>query len=102
MRKSQEEGQHRPEDSDSAEVARYHEASRNMENASYTNNGNDVDWENATSEEESVISYESHMFDVDRMVNEGLGGGNITADNGFISDSTTDSMVPEVRDDEDV
>ncbi|HEX7057766.1 MAG TPA: hypothetical protein VF260_11330 [Bacilli bacterium] len=30
--------------------------------------------------------------DVDRMVNEGLGGGNVTINNGYIGDSTTDTM----------
>lgn len=32
------------------------------------------------------------FMDVDRMVNEGLGGGQITVNNGWIDESTTDSM----------
>jgi hypothetical protein len=31
-------------------------------------------------------------MDIDRMINEGLGGGNVTVDNGLITESTTDSM----------
>lgn len=34
-------------------------------------------------------------MDIDRMVNEGLGGGNITLHNGFIDHSTTDTMTEE-------
>ena len=34
-------------------------------------------------------------MDIDRMVNEGLGGGNITLHNGFIDHSTTDTMREE-------
>lgn len=36
---------------------------------------------------EGRIRYE---MDVDRMVNEGLGGGRVTMDNGFIGDTTFD------------
>ena len=50
-----------------------------------------VDWNSLTSEE-SEISRESTMFDIDRMINEGLGGGNVTIDNGLIGPSTTDTM----------
>ena len=38
---------------------------------------------------------DSADMDIDRMVNEGLGGGNITLHNGFIDHSTTDSMREE-------
>lgn len=31
-------------------------------------------------------------MDIDRMVNEGLGGGQVTMHNGLIEDSTTDTM----------
>jgi hypothetical protein len=34
-------------------------------------------------------------MDVDRMINEGLGGGQVTVHNGLISDSTTDTMEPD-------
>ncbi|ANY76638.1 hypothetical protein BBD41_19420 [Paenibacillus ihbetae] len=50
-----------------------------------------MDWHSITSEE-SDISRESTMFDIDRMINEGLGGGNVTMDNGLIGPSTTDTM----------
>lgn len=32
------------------------------------------------------------FLDIDRMVNEGLGGGMVTEDNGFIGDTTADTM----------
>lgn len=35
------------------------------------------------------------FMDIDRMVNEGLGGGNVTMHNGLIAESTTDTMEPE-------
>lgn len=35
---------------------------------------------------------DDHFMDIDRMVNEGLGGGNVTINNGLIDDSTTDTM----------
>jgi hypothetical protein len=35
---------------------------------------------------------EVYLMDVDRMVNEGLGGGIVSKNNGLIGDSTTDSM----------
>lgn len=38
---------------------------------------------------------DEHFMDVDRMVNEGLGGGNITVNNGLIEDTTTDTMHAE-------
>jgi hypothetical protein len=37
-------------------------------------------------------SRDDQFMDIDRMVNEGLGGGNVTMDNGFIGHSTTDTM----------
>lgn len=33
-----------------------------------------------------------YFMDIDRMVNEGLGGGNVTLSNGLIEESTTDTM----------
>jgi hypothetical protein len=35
---------------------------------------------------------EANFMDVDRMVNEGLGGGTVNLQNGYIGDSTTDTM----------
>ena len=32
-------------------------------------------------------------MDIDRMVNEGLGGGQVTLHNGLIAESTTDTMI---------
>ncbi|MFD0589814.1 hypothetical protein ACFQZE_17685 [Paenibacillus sp. GCM10027627] len=36
---------------------------------------------------------ENYDMDIDRMVNEGLGGGQVTLHNGLIAESTTDTMV---------
>lgn len=55
-------------------------------------NGEMLDWNNLTSED-SEPSRESTMFDIDRMVNEGLGGGNVTEHNGMIGFTTTDTMM---------
>jgi hypothetical protein len=33
-----------------------------------------------------------YFMDIDRMVNEGLGGGYVTLSNGLIEESTTDTM----------
>lgn len=38
-------------------------------------------------------SREDLFLDIDRMVNEGLGGGTVTRDNGLIEETTTDTMV---------
>lgn len=35
---------------------------------------------------------DSKFMDVDRMVNDGLGGGNVTRDGGLIEETTTDTM----------
>ncbi|MBJ6360227.1 hypothetical protein ACFOQM_02710 [Paenibacillus sp. GCM10012307] len=40
---------------------------------------------------------EDYFMDIDRMVNEGLGGGQVTPHNGLIDDSTTDTMDEENR-----
>ncbi|OBZ13435.1 MULTISPECIES: hypothetical protein [Bacillales] len=40
---------------------------------------------------------EDYFMDIDRMVNEGLGGGNVTLQNGLIDESTTDTMEREIR-----
>lgn len=55
-------------------------------------NGEMLDWDNLTSEDQE-LSRESTMFDIDRMVNEGLGGGQVTGHNGMIGFSTTDTMM---------
>lgn len=36
---------------------------------------------------------DDYFMDIDRMVNEGLGGGYVTPNNGLIGDSTTDTMT---------
>jgi len=41
---------------------------------------------------------DDYFMDIDRMVNEGLGGGQVTLHNGKIEESTTDTMEPEVKD----
>jgi hypothetical protein len=38
-------------------------------------------------------SREDLMMDIDRMVNEGLGGGKVTPHNGLIEETTTDTMI---------
>lgn len=35
---------------------------------------------------------DQYFMDIDRMVNEGLGGGQVTEHNGLIGDTTTDTM----------
>jgi hypothetical protein len=35
---------------------------------------------------------DDHFMDIDRMVNEGLGGGNVSMHNGLIEETTTDTM----------
>lgn len=35
---------------------------------------------------------DDHFMDIDRMVNEGLGGGIVTVHNGLIEETTTDTM----------
>ncbi|EXX87954.1 hypothetical protein BG53_13480 [Paenibacillus darwinianus] len=35
---------------------------------------------------------DDYDMDIDRMVNEGLGGGQVTLGNGLIDDTTTDTM----------
>jgi len=35
---------------------------------------------------------DDYFMDIDRMVNEGLGGGYVTVNNGLIEESTTDTM----------
>ncbi|NGQ95078.1 hypothetical protein G3578_07845 [Brevibacillus sp. SYP-B805] len=37
-------------------------------------------------------SREDKLMDIDRMVNEGLGGGVVSPQNGLIGETTTDSM----------
>ncbi|WDH83807.1 hypothetical protein [Paenibacillus urinalis] len=55
-----------------------------------------VDWEEVTTPEaRDEENIEETAFDVDRMVNEGLGGGQVTDDNGYIGDSTSDALFDE-------
>lgn len=37
-------------------------------------------------------SREELFLDIDRMVNEGLGGGRVSRDNGLIEETTTDTL----------
>lgn len=37
-------------------------------------------------------SRDDAFMDIDRMVNEGLGGGNVSDQNGLIEETTTDTM----------
>lgn len=44
-------------------------------------------------EEDSIHEGRDHYdMDVDRMINEGLGGGQVTMNNGLISETTTGTM----------
>ncbi|MGG4034124.1 hypothetical protein ABEV74_10545 [Paenibacillus cisolokensis] len=44
---------------------------------------------------------DDYFMDIDRMVNEGLGGGVVTIHNGLIDETTTDTMVePDSQTDE--
>jgi hypothetical protein len=36
---------------------------------------------------------DAYDMDIDRMVNEGLGGGNVSAQNGMIEDTSVDTMT---------
>lgn len=55
-----------------------------------------VNWDAVTEPEAEVEeSHENISFDIDRMVNEGLGGGMVTPDNGYIGDSTSDALFDE-------
>ncbi|REE68704.1 hypothetical protein A8990_13740 [Paenibacillus taihuensis] len=51
-----------------------------------------------TSNDKQHEGREDHFMDIDRMVNEGLGGGQVTLNNGLIDESTTDTMEQEMRD----
>lgn len=48
--------------------------------------------------EERHEGRDDYFMDIDRMVNEGLGGGQVTLHNGMIEESTTDTMEPESKD----
>jgi hypothetical protein len=76
------------------EALENYEAARDAIESSDYIDADNVNWHNVTSPDED-ISLDTHMLDIDRMVNEGLGGGNITADNGYIGASTTDTIVVE-------
>lgn len=54
-----------------------------------SDNNNQEKQASAESQYEGRADYD---MDVDRMVNEGLGGGNVTLQNGLIDESTTDTM----------
>ncbi|MBD2867974.1 hypothetical protein [Paenibacillus arenilitoris] len=50
-----------------------------------------------TSAEPKNEGRDDYFMDIDRMVNEGLGGGNVTMQNGLIDESTTDTMDRETK-----
>lgn len=54
-------------------------------------NGEVLNWNSLTSEDREMTR-ESTMLDIDRMVNEGLAGGNVSDNNGMIGHTTTDTM----------
>lgn len=53
--------------------------------------------EKQTSLEPRQEGRDDYFMDIDRMVNEGLGGGNVTLQNGLIDESTTDTMDQESK-----
>lgn len=60
-------------------------------------NGNVNDDKRRASEEQEpkdnwVDGRDDYDMDVDRMINEGLGGGNVTYHNGLIEETTTHTM----------
>ena len=50
---------------------------------------------NHFNEEPYVEGRDQYEMDIDRMVNEGLGGGYVSLQDGLIDDSTTDYMEKE-------
>lgn len=48
--------------------------------------------EEQLTEDEMVEGRDEYDMDVDRMINEGLGGGQVTMHNGLITESSTDFM----------
>lgn len=48
--------------------------------------------ENWLPDDPNVEGRDNHFMDIDRMVNEGLGGGMVTIHNGLIEETTTDTM----------
>jgi len=47
---------------------------------------------NRTPDDPYVEGRDDYFMDIDRMVNEGLGGGMVTMHNGLIEETTTDTM----------
>lgn len=41
---------------------------------------------------------DDYFMDIDRMVNEGLGGGTVTIHNGLIEETSTDTMLDDDND----
>lgn len=52
----------------------------------------EVNWYNVTSPESDMAEEEAYLLDVDRMVNEGLGGGEVTIANGYIGDIAPEKL----------
>jgi hypothetical protein len=48
--------------------------------------------DSSNTEDQEHQGREDHFMDIDRMVNEGLGGGTVTLHNGLIEETTTDTM----------
>lgn len=78
-----------------ANNADQHQLSVNQQNAS--NEGQSLSNEERMNEASSANddqygNRDEQFMDIDRMVNEGLGGGTVTVHNGLIEDTTTDTM----------
>jgi len=48
--------------------------------------------DNAYTDDSLYQGRDEEFMDIDRMINEGLGGGQVTLQNGLIEESTTDTM----------
>lgn len=53
---------------------------------------NSINWFNVTSPD-TDHDEEAYLLDIDRMVNEGLGGGKVTIKNGYIGDVPPEELV---------
>lgn len=59
----------------------------------------EVNWYNVTTSESDMAEEEAYMLDVDRMVNEGLGGGEVTIANGYIGDVEPEKLYMDREED---
>lgn len=77
-----------------ADQADQHQLSVNRQNESEEGQSlsNDERMNETSSVDDDHENRDEQFMDIDRMVNEGLGGGTVTVHNGLIEDTTTDTM----------